>query len=76
VLADEPTSRIEVRVRDDGAGFVPGTQQGVSQGHFGIEGMRERVERLDGRLWIESAPGEGTVLHASVSRHAYDGLLA
>lgn len=76
VRADEPTSRIEVSVRDDGTGFVPGTEQGVSQGHFGIEGMRERVERLDGRLWIESTPGEGTVLHASVSRHAYDGLLA
>jgi signal transduction histidine kinase len=76
VQTDEATSRIEVKVRDDGAGFVPGTQQGVAQGHFGIEGMRERVERLDGRLWIESAPGEGTVLRASVSRHAYDSLIA
>lgn len=76
VRTDEPTSRIEVSVRDDGAGFVPGTEQGVTQGHFGIEGMRERAERLDGQLSIESTPGEGTVLHASVSRHAYDGLLA
>jgi signal transduction histidine kinase len=46
VAAEAPDSRIDLSVRDDGQGFVPGTQQGVEQGHFGIEGMRERVERL------------------------------
>jgi signal transduction histidine kinase len=72
VAAEAPDSRIELTVRDDGQGFVPGTQQGVEQGHFGIEGMRERVERLGGSLGIESTPGGGTTVRANVSRRVYD----
>ena len=72
VAADAPDSRIELSIRDDGRGFVPGTQEGVEQGHFGIEGMRERVERLGGSLVIESTPGGGTTVRANVSRRAYD----
>jgi signal transduction histidine kinase len=72
VAAEAPDSRIELTVRDDGRGFVPGTQQGVEQGHFGIEGMKERVERLGGSLEIESAPGGGTTVRANVSRRVYD----
>ena len=40
-------------VRDDGAGFDPATE---TDG-FGLLGMRERVELLDGTLTITSAPG-------------------
>jgi signal transduction histidine kinase len=72
VATEAPDSRIELTVRDDGRGFVPGTQQGVEQGHFGIEGMRERVERLGGGLEIESTPGGGTTVRANVSRRVYD----
>jgi two-component system nitrate/nitrite sensor histidine kinase NarX len=28
--------------------------------HFGLQGMRERAERLGAKLEIESAPGRGT----------------
>ena len=72
VAAEAPDSRIELTVRDDGRGFVPGIQQGVEQGHFGIEGMKERVERLGGSLAIESTPGGGTTVRANVSRRVYD----
>ncbi len=72
VATEAPDSCIELTVRDDGQGFVPGTQQGVEQGHFGIEGMRERVERLGGSLGIESTPGGGTTVRANVSRRVYD----
>jgi signal transduction histidine kinase len=61
-----------VIVRDDGAGFEMGEQRGTESGHFGIHGMRERAERLGGSLWIESRPGEGTTVHAVVTRRAYD----
>jgi signal transduction histidine kinase len=47
-------------VQDDGAGFdpeLPGTT-----GAFGLAGMRERVEQLDGSLVVESMPGGGTTL--------------
>lgn len=72
----EPAGWIELMVRDDGVGFTPGTQAGPAQGHFGLAGMRERMERLDGTLRIESAPGRGTTLHFRVPLRAYDGDLA
>ena len=46
-------------VRDDGCGFDPTSAPGVLQGHFGLEGIRERVRALGGTLTIESAPGCG-----------------
>lgn len=70
-LLDDP-DRISLAVRDDGAGFTPGAEAGVEQGHFGLQGMRERVERLDGSLRIQSAPGKGTTLHAEVPLRIYD----
>jgi signal transduction histidine kinase len=72
IAADSVDSRIDLTIRDNGLGFVPGAQPSVEQGHFGIEGMRERVERLGGGLQIESTPGGGTTLRANVSRSAYD----
>ena len=76
VRRDETAGMIRVSVADDGRGFVPGSQRGLEAGHFGIEGMRERAERLGGTLDIESRPGRGTTVHASVSCHAYDRELA
>ena len=47
-------------VTDNGSGFDPETAPGVLQGHFGIQGMRERIEELGGEFTLESAPGKGT----------------
>ncbi|WP_230466128.1 sensor histidine kinase [[Actinomadura] parvosata] len=54
---------VALDVRDDGAGFVhePGRTSG-----FGLVGMRQRVTRLAGRLEIETAPGQGTGISATV----------
>jgi signal transduction histidine kinase len=49
-------------VRDDGVGFEPGT----SNGGFGLSSMRQRLLRVAGSLAIESSPGEGTAVNASV----------
>jgi signal transduction histidine kinase len=59
---------IEVTVRDDGHGFDPAT----ANGGFGLTGMRERVELAGGRLAIESAPGEGTTVSATISLRPID----
>lgn len=61
---------LTLTVRDDGAGFLPGTEVGPGQGHFGLVGMRERVERLGGTIEIESAPGAGTTITAHVHQPA------
>ena len=47
-------------VRDNGTGFDPDLAPGVLQGHFGLEGIRERVRALGGTLTIDSAAGAGT----------------
>ena len=66
-LAFEPTGEaVSVEVRDDGRGFTVGLQPGSSLGHFGIQGMRERVDSLDGTFTLDSQPGRGTTVRASV----------
>ena len=47
-------------VRDDGRGFDPDLAPGLSEGHFGLQGIRERVKKLKGELAVESAPGGPT----------------
>ncbi|MFV2172107.1 sensor histidine kinase [Actinomadura sp. LOL_016] len=58
---------VTLDVRDDGVGFEPGAKRaGSADGGFGLAGMRQRVQRLAGRLHIESEPGAGTAISASV----------
>jgi signal transduction histidine kinase len=54
---------VALDVRDDGAGFVhePGRSSG-----FGLIGMRQRVIRLAGSFEIETSPGQGTGISATV----------
>ena len=46
-------------VRDNGCGFDPATAPGFAEGHYGLVGITERVESLEGEFNIESAPGKG-----------------
>ncbi len=57
---------LTLTIRDDGAGFDPATADGPKDGHFGLQGMRERIKRLGGRLTIASAPGGGSTITATV----------
>jgi signal transduction histidine kinase len=57
---------LEMAMRDDGRGFDVGLQPGPALGHFGIQGMRERIESLDGEFEIASTPGSGTTVTARV----------
>ncbi|HEY7538274.1 MAG TPA: GAF domain-containing protein [Gaiellaceae bacterium] len=62
VLLTRKNGMVVAVIEDDGRGFDPSESR---QG-FGIQGMRERVELLGGRLQVESAPGTGTTLVAEV----------
>ncbi|MBQ3746194.1 MAG: hypothetical protein II863_02135 [Kiritimatiellae bacterium] len=53
-------------VRDDGTGFEVASRRGVSEGHFGLAGIQDRVNRLDGSFDIRSAPGKGTVARVTI----------
>jgi signal transduction histidine kinase len=66
VRVDDAGNGIVATVRDDGCGFTLGEQVGPAQGHFGLDGMRERLERIGGTLEIKTAVGAGTTVRAAV----------
>jgi signal transduction histidine kinase/ligand-binding sensor domain-containing protein len=63
-IAFEPT-RARMEVRDDGKGFNADIATPGLEGHFGIIGMRERVEQSGGTFALQSHPGKGTVVTVS-----------
>ena len=65
-------AHVDVVVRDDGDGF----DTGAPREGFGITGMRERVALADGMLAIDSTPGEGTVVAATLQRGDQGGRAA
>jgi signal transduction histidine kinase len=58
--ADAPGTLV-VEVADDGTGFAPDV---VHLGHMGLESMRQRVQRVGGRLTIDSSPAGSTTVRA------------
>jgi signal transduction histidine kinase len=69
VQLHEEGDQICVSVRDDGVGFKPG-QSGAAR--HGLIGMRYRVEAEQGQLSVQSTPGQGTILSATLPRHVAD----
>lgn len=61
-------SDVEVRVQDDGIGFEP---NGVDRTrHFGLGLIQERVRMVGGVLRLQSAPGQGCEVRATLPRAA------
>jgi signal transduction histidine kinase len=61
--------RADMQIRDDGIGFDPARASGmVDNGHFGLAGMRERVEMAGGTYGLVSAPGMGTLIRVRLPR--------
>jgi signal transduction histidine kinase len=56
----ESRGTVVLTVRDDGDGFDPSTR---SPG-FGLQGIRERAELLNGTVQIDSSAGDGTTVTA------------
>ena len=54
--------QVELSVADDGCGFDPG----ASTGELGLLVLGERLALVDGVLEVDSAPGSGTMLSATV----------
>lgn len=55
---------ITLDVRDDGVGFDHSTQ--THRESYGLAAMSQRIEHLHGELHVESAPGDGTAVSASL----------
>jgi len=54
-------------IQDDGIGFdTPVTLHGLTaKNHFGLAGMRERVDLIGGEWSLKSVPGRGTIIHVT-----------
>lgn len=65
---NSPRSRhLTISVADDGVGFSPDSHPGPAHGHFGLEGLRDRMEQLGGTFTLTSAPGSGTTIVVQVA---------
>jgi two-component system sensor histidine kinase DegS len=53
---------------DDGCGFDPQQMQAQNGHHFGLRGMRERIERSGGRFKLTSALGKGVQIEVRLPR--------
>ena len=62
--------RLAFSVTDNGSGFDPKNRPGVTEGHFGLQGVRERVAAQGGSMTIRSRPGAGARVSVSLTIHS------
>jgi signal transduction histidine kinase len=55
---DLSDNSLQMIYADDGQGFSPENLDDIK--HYGLQGMRERIDLLGGNLTIQSAPNQGT----------------
>jgi two-component system NarL family sensor kinase len=64
VQATVHDAQLAVEVADDGSGFDPGVPP--RRGHIGLQLIRDSVHELGGTVRVDSAPGAGTRLTATI----------
>jgi len=69
VEVEYAASQFRVLVRDDGRGIDPRVLESGRDGHWGLPGMRERAEAIEGRLMVWSRAASGTEIELSVPSH-------
>ncbi|MGD0479241.1 MAG: two-component regulator propeller domain-containing protein [Terracidiphilus sp.] len=62
------SSELVLDLGDDGCGFDPLQMDDENGHHFGLKGMKERVERSAGKFHLASAPGKGVRIGVRVPR--------
>ena len=70
ITVEKHGDELRVEVRDQGRGFVMGSEMDHAAGEgFGLMGMQERAQRLNGTLTVDSALGKGTVIQVRIPVH-------
>lgn len=61
---------VSLHVEDNGVGFEPPVRMVdlLRTGHYGLAGISERVESLNGSLMIDSSPGNGARITVEIPR--------
>src|SRR4029077_10662200 len=60
------TKDLVLRVRDNGIGIDAAVVSQGKEGHFGLQGMRERMGRIGGKLTVVSSARTGTEITVAV----------
>ncbi len=61
VRLETAEEQINVRIKDDGCGFdLDKAMEGSQNDNYGLIGIRERVQLLEGDFKVNTAPGKGT----------------
>lgn len=59
--------KVTLSISDDGMGFTPvGRGKLLSGGKFGLAGLQERIELINGSFNLRSRPDEGTVIRVEI----------
>ncbi len=65
-LTSNGSDQLRVVIADDGQGFIPGPQRNGKARPLGLTSMRERVKALGGTFQVQSQPGAGTHVTATI----------
>ncbi|MGD9047636.1 MAG: sensor histidine kinase, partial [Anaerolineae bacterium] len=67
----DPDGPLVLEIQDDGQGFEPEVAHGGMGPHegMGLANIRQRVLALGGEVSIDSGPGKGTLVRASIPLH-------
>ena len=68
ILGENVCGNLKITVSDDGCGFEPASCLHSDNGHFGLDGIRNRIERLGGTFILNSSPGRGTTATLSLPK--------
>ncbi len=67
LIIQDNTNNLRLIVSDNGSGFDPNSAANQQEpGGFGLLNMKERVESFGGEIKIDSTPGQGTVIMATI----------
>jgi len=66
ILLRHARGQWELVIADNGRGFDTSAAPGQEEGHFGLQGMRERTKRLGGEIEMASSQEHGTTIRVRV----------
>ena len=66
IAGDFTDGQLHFSVGDNGCGFNPDSCPGPSTGHFGLAGIRERIDTYDGTMEVASRTDGGTRVEISI----------